>query len=118
MLFLGLFLASDLLGAPLPKTAQSSVLADPVVTSLAIQVRRQLFQAPRLSVGVLNRSMFYLRSLQGLTARSQYCLTQLLTSTPADWALLPLPGPLFPVYAVLRPIRLIAKYGGKLWRDA
>jgi Peptidase family C25 len=50
----------------------------------------------------------------GLTERGRYCLAQMMISTPGDWALLPLPGPLFPLYSVLRPIRLIAKYGRTL----
>jgi Uncharacterised nucleotidyltransferase len=116
MLFLGLFLASDVLGAPLPEAILPRVQADRVVKSLATQVRKQLFLDPSPLVGVLKRTIFYLRAMEGFTERGRYCLAQVMTSTPGDWALLPLPGPLFPVYYVLRPIRLIAKYGRILLR--
>jgi hypothetical protein len=111
MLFLGLALAQDVIGAPVPESLLPKVQADPIVTALAAQVRQQLFLDPTLSVGILTRAIFYLRTMDRWIDRSRYCLAQMLRSTPGDWALLPLPGPLFPLYAVLRPIRLIAKYG-------
>src|SRR6266568_8868434 len=44
MLLLGLRLAVDLLGAPLPERLQRHVAADPVVVALAEQVRKRLFR--------------------------------------------------------------------------
>jgi Uncharacterised nucleotidyltransferase len=114
MLFLGLALASDILGAPLPQIILPRVQADPVVKALAIQVRQQLFLDTSRPAGFLKGAIFYLRAMEGLTERGRYCLAQMMISTPGDWALLPLPGPLFPLYSVLRPIRLIAKYGRTL----
>ena len=114
MLLLGLSLASHVLGAPLPETILPRVQADPVVKTLAIQVRQQLFLDPSHPVGILKRAIFYLRAMERLTERGRYCLAQVMISTPGDWSLLPLPGPLFPLYYVLRPIRLIAKYGRTL----
>ena len=114
MLFLGLALASDVIEVPLPETILSRVQADPVVKALAIQVRQRLFLDPSCPIGILKRTIFYLRAMEGLTERARYCLAQMMISTPGDWALLPLPGPLFPLYAVLRPIRLLAKYGRTL----
>lgn len=114
MLFLGLSLASDVLRAPLPEAILPRVQADPVVKSLATQVRQQLFLDPSRPFETLKRAIFYLRAMEGLIGRGRYCLAQVMISTPGDWALLPLPGPLFPLYHVLRPIRLIAKYGRTL----
>jgi hypothetical protein len=110
MLFLGLALASDILGAPLPETILPRVQADPVVKALAIQVRQQLFLDPSRPAGILKGAIFYLRAMEGLTERGLYRLAQVMISTLIDRALLPLPGSHFPLYAVLRPIRLIAKY--------
>jgi hypothetical protein len=111
MLFLGLVLARDILGAPVPKTILPRVQVDPVVTALAIQVRLHLFQDASRPSGTLKEAIFYLRAMDRWTERGRYCLAQMMISTPGDWALLPLPRPLFPLYCVLRPIRLIAKYG-------
>ena len=68
--------------------------------TLAIHVRQQLFLDPSHPVGILKRAIFYLRAMEGLIEKGRYCLAQVMISTPADWALLPLPGPLFPFYLV------------------
>lgn len=117
MLFLGLFLASDLLGTVLPEEVWQKVQSDPKVKSLAAQVRAQLFQDASGPPGILANSLFHLRARERLGDRVRYCLGFAMTPTAGDLALLPLPAALFPLYYLLRPIRLAGKYGLKLMRQ-
>lgn len=114
MLFLGLFLASDLLGAALPEEVWQRVQADPVVKSLATQVRQRLFREANDSPGIFESSLFYLRARDSLQDRVMYCLYLVhfaITPNMKDQAFLPLPAFLSFLYYPLRPIRLIGKYG-------
>jgi Uncharacterised nucleotidyltransferase len=117
MLCLGLFLASDLLGAPLPGEIWHRVQADPIVQALAGKVRERLFLEPHVPPGVFDRIRFHLRAREHVRSRLQYGLRLATTLSPGDWAI-PLPTWLFPCYYLLRPIRLAGKYGlGGLRRD-
>ena len=115
MLFLGLFLASDLLGAVLPEEIWRMVRSEPVVKSLAAQVRADLFREAPGSYANLERIIFQLRTMEGLADRGKFCWDLVLRPTPLEWALVRLPAPLFPFYYGVRPIRLTAKYARVLW---
>jgi hypothetical protein len=116
MLFLGLFLANDLLGAVLPEDVWQRVRADPAVVSLAGQVRERLFGDAHGQPGDLGRCLFHLKARERLEDRVRYCVRLAVTTTPGDWALVRLPSSLFPFYYVLRPIRLVRRYGLGLLR--
>jgi len=45
-----------------------------------------------------------------------YLVDAAMTPTVRDWTLLPLPEYLFPLYHVVRPVRLTGKYGRRLLR--
>ena len=111
MLFLGLFLANDLLGAALPEKVLPGIEADPVVRSLAAQVREQLFREVHSRPGVLQPCLFHLKVRERLRDRVWYCLNLTTTLTVGDWAFLSLPAFLFFLHYLLRPIRLVGKYG-------
>ena len=55
----------------------------------------------------LERSVFQLRSRERLRDRVRL----LATPNEGDWERFPLPAPLYPLYYLLRPLRLLAKYG-------
>ena len=111
MLFLGLFLAHNLLGAALPEAVLPRVQADPVVKSLAAQVGDQLFREPHYMPGVLKRCFFHLKARERLRDRVRYCLRLAMIPTLEDWAFLSLPAFLSFLYYLLRPIRLVRKCG-------
>jgi hypothetical protein len=111
MLHLGIFLASDLLGMVVPKEVQQSLAVDLSVKKLAAQVRQRLFQKNNYPIGVMETCRFHLRTRERLQHRTRYCLRLATTTTPGDWAALSLPAPLFPLYFLLRPLRLARKYG-------
>ena len=113
MVFLGFFLASDVLGTVLPKDVLRRVRADPVVGSLAAWVRQRLFREAKWRLRGFERFLFYLKMKPGLPERILYCLgfgRKVIIPTVLEWELMPLPDFLFPVYYLLRPMRLAAKY--------
>ena len=109
MLFLGLYLAKDILGASFPDEVLQQTEANPVVKGLAGQVKRWLFEGNEDIPGVENL-LFYLRSKERLKDRIMYSQRLLTTISPRDWAFLPLPSSLSFLYYLLRPIRLAAWY--------
>lgn len=115
MLFLGLFLASDLLGAPLPDEVLQRVWADPSVKALAAQVRERLFREADNPPGILESSLFHLRARERMRDKVRYCVQLAMVPNHLDWGL-PLPASLYFLYYILRPIRLTSKFGRGLLR--
>jgi len=118
MLFLGLFLANDLLRTALPEEVVQRLQADPVVKSLAAQVREWLFREADGGLELSEESTFFIRMRERLWDRVPYYLLYLcaylrtaMTPNVKDRALLPLPGFLSFLYHLLRPIRLVREYG-------
>ena len=119
MLFLGLYLANDLLEAPLPEDVLHRVRASRAVESLAAQVRERLFRQSPARRGVLQRLFFRFRMREGLRDGLRYCLRLATSPTETEWGLLRLPAPLEPLYSVLRPFRLVWEHGwGLMGRPA
>ena len=113
MLFLGLYLASDLLGAELPEEVSERVQADPTVEALAGQVYEQLSLWANASpegfeIGPFH--LFHLRARERLRDKIRYCVRLATTVNVRDWMFLPLPRYLYPLYHVIRPFRLTRKY--------
>jgi hypothetical protein len=118
-LFLGLALASDLLGTTLPEEIAQRVQTDPAVRTLARRIHRRLFQAsggsPRRFPEIMFRPI-HVQMRERLRDKVRYCVRSASTHTVGDWMALPLPRPLFSLYYVLRPIRLVGKYGGRIFK--
>jgi hypothetical protein len=112
MLFLGLYLACDLLEATLPQEIRASADADPAVRSLTTQVRERLFS--QAAPGIFEKWRFQVRIRDRLRDGCRYCLGLVMTPTGLELALIRLPASLYPLYYVLRPMRLALKHGGKL----
>jgi hypothetical protein len=116
MLFLGLFLAKDLLDTSIPEKVMRQVEVDPMVGRLATQVNKRLFNGANNAYGILKKSIFYLKARERLRDRMQHCTRLAMTTTLGDWNHFPLPNYLFPLYHLVRPIRLASKYWLKpLW---
>lgn len=109
MVLLGLYLAHDLLGTALPQEVWCRIQADPAVPALAGLVRRWVYQGTAGWPGVLGYTWFHLRVREHPQDGIRYLLGLLTTPRPSDWALLPLPAALFPLYYVLRPFLMAAK---------
>jgi hypothetical protein len=113
-ILLGLFLAEDLIGTVLPKNVLKTIGAEPVIKKLAARVCKKLFYEVDNPAGIFKDQLLYLKMREQFKDKVRYVLYLTFTPNTRDWELLPLPGPLFPLYYILRPIRLLAKYGARL----
>ena len=106
MLLLGLALAHDLLGAPLPEW----IPRDATIRALVPIVRRGLVESldmPEMQ-WQLESALFHLRLRERVSDRIRYCAAR-LTPTVGDWTSLTLPPRLAFLYYVVRPLRLAGK---------
>jgi hypothetical protein len=115
MLFFGLLLASSLLGTALPKEISPTVQADAVVKALVEQVCSRLLSAEYEVRNELEEKRFYLQVRERLQDKLPYFLGRWLyfriVPTPQDWAFLALPDSLSSLYYLVKPIRLLGKWG-------
>jgi hypothetical protein len=125
MLFLGLFLASELLAAQLPERIVREVRTDLKTRALARQVQEWLFQEGNghsgiLAKGQLEESRFHpfrVKVRERLRDKIRYCAYTALAPTVEDWNFIVLPKPFSPFYYVLRPVRLAGRYGQRLFEE-
>ncbi|TCJ15482.1 hypothetical protein E0L93_12910 [Rubrobacter taiwanensis] len=117
MLFLGLALVNDLLDTELPEDIMREVRSDPVVEELAAEVSEQLFSGSLADregiVEQLPYWRFQFRLQERPRDRFRYCIHRAMTPALPDRQAMPLPGALFPLYRLIRPLRL----GGRLLRE-
>jgi hypothetical protein len=111
-LLLGLALAHELVGGPVPGRILRGVRNDGIVGSMAAGVRRELFRPPAQVpplVGLLRESLFHLRVTQRPVDRARYVL---LAAAPnaRDWRAVRLPAPLGFLYYLVRPVRMLLRY--------
>jgi hypothetical protein len=111
MLFLGLYLANDLLDAPLPSSLLSRMHADRAVQSMAARIRKQLFQQVQSEPGAIQRLLFRLHMRDNLREGASYCWRLATKPTEEDRSVVRLPPMLSRLSVVLRPMRLLRKYG-------
>lgn len=112
---LGLHLAQALLGAPIPGEVIQRVRSDPVTDALARQVTERIFsddERPADSLGP-HFHAFQLRTIDRVRDRLRYLHRAALTPAPEDWTSIPLPDALFPLYYLIRPIRLVVSYAAR-----
>lgn len=113
MLFLGLRLAAELLGARLPEEVRRAAFADRAVERLARQVRRQVFdEHDDAPTGMARGLVFNLRARRRLRDKVGY-FGFVFAPTDGDLKLMRLPASLSFVYYLLRPFRLLIKGNAK-----
>jgi hypothetical protein len=111
MLALGLFLAYDLLGAVLPHEVVERVTRDGVVQVLAGEVKESLFMEPELLLdgGDPEVNFFFIRTMLRLGDKVKGFLTDIMVPNAFELGLLPSRTFVFPLYFLVRPIRLMGK---------
>lgn len=111
MLWLGLFLAKELLQTSLPESVWQRIQADPQVKTLAEQVQQSLCSQTANSPAIGKLSYLHLQVRERLGDKIRYCWLTAITPTTSDWVVLPLAR--FPawVYYLMRPIRLVMSWG-------
>lgn len=111
MLAVSLALVRDLMDVELPGPARDHLDCDPAAGSLARELAQRLLSG---DVGMLDRSQevrFHLRARERLRDRIRYALRLATTQTLGDWDLVGLPRGVDSLYRVIRPLRLLGKFG-------
>jgi hypothetical protein len=107
MLFVGVLLAHQLLGAIIPEDILHSACQDTVAVRLVQEVSGRLSRGADLSESEEKRFTFQVR--ERLRDRVLYLSHLLMTPTQEDWGWIPLPQRLTPLYRLLRPARLMGQ---------
>jgi hypothetical protein len=117
MVNLALLLAVDVCAAYPPSWVVTRARSDRAAGRLAVEVQRDLFHPQPSPFDAL---LFHARMRERSRDQLQYLFSVLFTPSGADWEALALPRPLFPLYALTRPVRLAVKYGSRVFlgRDA
>ncbi|MGH9761655.1 MAG: nucleotidyltransferase domain-containing protein, partial [Blastocatellia bacterium] len=111
MFHVGLLLAHNLLDVPLPAAILAAIQQDLVAESLAAEVIRRHLQKEYPRLDAAGRFHFRQRILTRKWAGFRYALRLSTVPSEDDWEMLRLPAALSPFYIVLRPLRLLRKYG-------
>jgi hypothetical protein len=112
ILALGLLLAHELLGAPVPNDVLEKISARKQLNALVSQISTRLVTHDVVSLSLSQRIRFHLSLKDSLVDKVKYCSRLMLTTTPVDWEIVSLPNSASFAYLPLRAFRLIRKYGG------
>jgi len=118
MFLTGIYLAHELVGAPIPAALVATARGDHAVGALARRVAGRLFSGAAQGRTDFDPWAVPLRSIEGARARMRYIVRRTLAPTMGDYELLPLPQSLFPLYWVIRPFRMAVQYGPRLLRGS
>jgi hypothetical protein len=111
VLLLGLYLANELFGAPLPEFVLEKARQDSGVLWLARKVLAQFNGKVDSGPGVLHRATFRLRSRDGIGQGVRHMLYLATVPTDRDQETVRLPRALAFLHAFVRPWRLLKEYG-------
>lgn len=106
-LLLGLHLACILFDAPLPAEVLKAIDADTTVGTLADEVMANLSDKP----GTMRRLRFQLELPEGRRDKLRYGVSLVTAPTVFEWDWVRLPAAASFLYYLLRPVRLVRKYG-------
>jgi len=111
MLCVGLRLAEDVLGAPLPENVAALSRSDATVGRLASQIARWLPAAGSAPLGIFERAMFRVRMRGGIFSGPAYLFRLSFSPTEEDWVEGAENKRHWVLDALGRPFRLARKYG-------
>ena len=120
ILYLGLHTAAELLDMPLPKDILQKGQAIKHISSLITHVRECIIGVTENTYShpeLLNKSRFHAEVRERIRDRVDPKYTYLISTNSYDYSFVRLPRALFLLYYVVRPIRLICKYGSILFRQ-
>ena len=109
LLLLGLSLAQRLLGTPLPMCVQQQLSSVPVVSSMAADMANRILTGPAGSGALIPGVL--LRAQRGLAQKIICTLRFAFKPSFTDICSVQLPRPFFLLYHLVRPVRLLRKYG-------
>jgi hypothetical protein len=107
-----MLVANRLLGVAIPAAAQASLVEDPAALALVEEIQTHIASESSYNV----ESMAYFRLMMRLRERrvdrARFLQRLVLTPGPGEWQAVRLPGPLFPLYRLVRISRLAARLVG------
>jgi len=115
-LFVGLWLARGLIGITLPGGVLERLGRDPAAKKCYEAVCQRLFQDFDNPVRIYKDQFLLLKMRERFIDKVRYLRYLTFTPNVKDWQLLGPGGHYSPVYVLIRPFRLIAKYGLRLLR--
>lgn len=108
MLFVTLNVCHDLAGLTLPPKIIESCKKDRTALKLADEIGKKLFKEPEKASMLLPR-LSELKFKTTIPGRIRFILRYISRPALGDWSV-PLPKLLFPLYYILRPIRVLLQY--------
>lgn len=111
MLHLGLALAAGILDAELPPEISAHVKADSRASAMAAEIANRLLSRDPRERTARERFSFRRRAVEGQAAGWRYALRLTLAPSEEDWQQTQSPHRRGSFYSVLRPFRLLRKYG-------
>lgn len=109
MLWLGMILAEVIFDARVPGELAAQANSDAAASSMALQMTRRLLLNNAAPLSAASRFAFRRRSVPGTMAGWRYAMRLATVPAQDDIQAVPLSRPLRPLYALLRPFRLLAK---------
>jgi Uncharacterised nucleotidyltransferase len=103
---LGLSLARDLLGAPVPPQLIKEAEADPGVVAIRRWMAQNIWPRNGGDLGFLEQTWFYLQTRDCWKDKLRHIWCRLAIPTVEDWRWAPLPDSLYVLYYLIRPLRL------------
>jgi len=104
MLIVAIALARDILDAAVPPAIAAELAADRTSSALAVRLGNRLLGSAKAQSG--GGWMVPLRTIDGRGRRIAYAADRALAPTVDDWEFIRLPRTLFPLYYLIRPLRL------------
>ena len=114
MLLLGLFFAHDLLGAALPDAIIKRIEKDLNIKKIAIEIYKDLFlEKSEAHSGSINAdfSPFHFKIRDNLLGQLRYALSLIFRPSRQEWRYFPIPALFSFFHYLLRPARLIWRFG-------
>lgn len=111
MWLLGLTLANEILAAPLPEAIARQIRRDTRVAALARSVRERFLASGESGIGAGERIRFRGNSQDTLATGLRQLSIFATRPTDEDWQSHSLPRWASPLYAILRPLRILRDYG-------
>ena len=120
IVLIGLSLASQLFTAPIPVSATEVLESDKSVQQLSAEIAGRLILPTEASSKIMHVDRLRARSRERLRERLPHYLRMLkhtLIPNEKDFEFLPLPSLLFPLYFIIRPIRLTRKHASTIFHS-
>ncbi|HET6893346.1 MAG TPA: nucleotidyltransferase family protein [Pyrinomonadaceae bacterium] len=110
MLALGLVLAKDLFKCDIPAEVLAALNGHESLHQTALIIERRLLGEARMPPTQMQQFRMNLRYMDRKRDAVLGLARAIYVPTISDWQTVSLPGPLYPLYYLLRPVRLIRKY--------